>query len=73
MNKVNDLRISWIWVEAFPGLLRNPSTLQSRWGALDSEAGYTAAFLGARKKKGEGPLTLPWPEHPNSRRTIVNW
>lgn len=73
MIKVNDLRLSLIWVEAFPDLLRNPPKLQSRWGALDSDAAYAGAFMGAREKKGQGPLTLPWPEKDDDGHKHFFW
>lgn len=73
MIKVSDLRLSWIWFEAFPELWRDPPLLQSRWGALDSEPAYAAAFMGARDTKGAGPLTLPWPEKEDDEHQHFFW
>src|ERR1700730_599476 len=71
MIKASDLRLSWIWVEVFPDLLCIPPKLQSRWGALDSDAGYAGAFLPARQKKE--PLTLPWPEKNGDEHKHFFW
>jgi hypothetical protein len=59
MIKINDLRLSWIWMEAFPDLLADPPKLQSRWGDLQSEVEYEGLFTAARQN--QNALTLPWP------------
>ncbi|MFZ1217695.1 MAG: hypothetical protein WAO00_00310 [Chthoniobacterales bacterium] len=60
MININDLRLSWIWTETFPGTLVDPPKPMSRWGAPGDDAAYAAAFQKARSK--EPPLKLPWSE-----------
>jgi hypothetical protein len=58
MIKVNDLRISWIWMETFPDLLVNTPRLKSRWGNLGFNLDYNSVFKNPETQPD--PLSLPW-------------